>query len=91
MGQKRRRDKSRTRSLHIPLSDIVLSEKNRSALQRDSGQIERMRRDIECGKRMQPIVLQARPEGGFTVTDGRHRFLAAELAGSAVIEAIIKG
>ena len=74
----------------IPLSEIHLSERNVRALQRDIGQIEKLRQDYEAGLPMIPVVLIARDDGGYDVQDGRHRVLAATLAGLQGVDAIIK-
>lgn len=60
-------------------------------LARDFGQIEEMRVQIEDGKEMVRVVLRGRVSGGYNVEDGRHRVLAAKLAGMTFIEAIIIG
>lgn len=73
----------------VVLASIHLSQKNRKRLARDRGQIEELRKDYECGVSLLPITLIERDDGGFDIDDGRHRFLAAELAGLTVIEALI--
>lgn len=73
----------------IPLEKVLLSKKNRKALKRDRGQIDRMRQEIEAGREMLPIRVNALCDGTFQLVDGRHRFLAAELAGEVVIEAYV--
>lgn len=73
----------------VVLANIHLSQKNRKRLARDRGQIEELRKAYECGVSLPPITLIERDDGGFDIDDGRHRFLAAELAGLTVIEALI--
>lgn len=75
----------------IPLDLLCISDKNRAALQRDMGQIDKMRVAHERGQRMAPIVVARRTHGGFDAIDGRHRVLAAELAEVHEIEAQVKG
>ena len=65
----------------IPIGRIHLSEKNRKKLLRDFKQIECMRKDLEEGRDVLPIDVLKRSDGDFDVDDGRHRFLAYELAG----------
>jgi hypothetical protein len=60
-------------------------------LERDFGQIEEMRVQFEDGKEMVRVVLRGRVSGGYNVEDGRHRVIAAKLAGMTFIEAIIIG
>jgi hypothetical protein len=60
-------------------------------LARDYGQIEEMRVQFEDGKEMVRVVLRGRVSGGYNVEDGRHRVIAAKLAGMTFIEAIIIG
>lgn len=91
MGRKQTSKKSSSSAVYLTLDDIVLSKRNRKALRRDRGQIDKMRAELERGSRLLPITVSLRPEGGYTIVDGRHRFLAAELAGFSGIEAIIKG
>lgn len=58
-------------------------------LARDFGQIEAMRVQIEDGKEMVRVVLRGRVSGGYNVEDGRHRVIAAKLAGMTFVEALI--
>ena len=75
--------------ISVPLAQIRLSEKNRKRLRRDRGQIEELRQAYERGEDHPPIALLERVDGEFDIEDGRHRFLAAELAGIEVINARI--
>ncbi len=78
-------------TIFVKLSDIHLSEKNRARLARDRGQIEQMRRAYENDEPGVPLKLIGRVDGTYDIDDGRHRFLAAELAGLTVIEAVVIG
>ncbi|MFN8390714.1 MAG: hypothetical protein U0136_10525 [Bdellovibrionota bacterium] len=94
MHRNRGRDRRGTREsfeaiVSVPLALIHLSDKNRSRLTRDRGQVEAMRKMYELGASMVPIKLIERGDGSFDIDDGRHRFLAAELAGASVIDAEI--
>lgn len=60
-------------------------------LRKDRGQIARMRADIENGREMVRVVLRPRLNGGYDIEDGRHRVIAAKLAGESFIEALIVG
>ena len=73
----------------VALAQIHLSKKNRVRLARDRGQINLLRQAYERGDSLPPIALIQRADGGFDIDDGRHRFLAAELAGLTLIEAEI--
>ncbi len=73
----------------VALAQIHLSQKNRKRLARDRGQIELLRLIYERGDNLPPITLIQREDGEFDIDDGRHRFLAAELAGITLIEAFI--
>jgi hypothetical protein len=75
----------------VALSEIYVSEKNVQRVLRDQTQIEKMRRDFEYGRNMVRVVLHPRLSGGYDVSDGRHRVIAARLAGDAYIDAIIVG
>ena len=73
----------------IPLERVKLSKKNRKALKRDSGQIELLRRRYESGCDDVPITVIELEDEWYQLVDGRHRYLAAELAGEGYIEAIV--
>ena len=77
-------------SLEIPLSEICLSKKNRKALKRDRKQIEELRKKLERGENEPAVILIRRSDGLYDLEDGRHRFLAAELAGAYSVTAIVK-
>jgi len=48
-----------------------------------------MRRFIELGETMIPIVVYRRPDGKYGIEDGRHRYVAYVLADAGTIEAIV--
>lgn len=74
----------------VALEEIHVSERTLTRLLRkDRGQVEQMRAEYESGRRMVRVVLRPRCGGGYNVEDGRHRVIAAKIAGDAVIEAII--
>jgi hypothetical protein len=76
----------------VDLSQIHIPEKTwNNVVSQDPGQIDIMRADFESGRRMVRVVLRPRCGGGFNVEDGRHRVIAAKLAGIAHIEAVIVG
>ncbi len=76
-------------TIWVSLADIVIPEKTKASVERDITQLEKMRRDFESQKQMVPVVLRRRYDDLYTVEDGRHRVLAARLAGESYIEAII--
>ncbi len=73
----------------VPLDEIHVPEKTWLKVMRDKGQIERMRADFESGRRTVRVVLRPRFGGGYNIEDGRHRVIAARLAGVGFIEALI--
>jgi hypothetical protein len=76
----------------VALEEIHVPEKTWAKVSgRDAGQIDRMRVDFESGRSMVRVVLRHRFGGGYNIEDGRHRVIAAKLAGVAYIEAIIVG
>lgn len=98
MGQKKRKSKKfreeenedeELGTIFVNLSDIKLSEKNRNSLKRDHHQIEALRQLYEADVELPPIVLIAQQDGSYEVDDGRHRFLAQELAGFTSLEAVV--
>lgn len=79
-------------SVFINLVEVFISESTvQKLLDRDGGQIEQMRRDFEDGREMVRCVLRHRAGGGYNIEDGRHRVIAAKLAGICFIEAIVVG
>lgn len=78
--------------IYVRLEDIFVSESTWDKLiARDGQQIEKMRQDFEEGREMVRVVLRPRAGGGYNIEDGRHRVIAAKLAGVGIIEALIVG
>lgn len=76
----------------IDLADVHMHQRTVEKLHHtDKHQIEKMRICYEEGRSMVRVVLRPRADGGFNVEDGRHRVLAAKMAGEQYIEAIIVG
>ena len=75
----------------VAVEEIHIPEKTWNKVMRDAGQIANMRVGFECERRMIRVVLRRRFGGGYNIEDGRHRVIAAKLAGSAFIEAIVIG
>ena len=76
----------------VALDDIYVSDSTwKKLLKRDFGQIERMRQDFEDGREMVRVVLRPRAGGGYNIEDGRHRVIAAKLAETGFIEALVVG
>ena len=76
----------------IPLQEVFVPESTvERILRKDIAQIELMRADFEAGRSMVRVVLRRRCGGGYNVEDGRHRVIAAKMAGESFIEAIIVG
>lgn len=74
----------------VDLGDIVIPRKTQKSVERDITQLEQMRADFERQKKVVRIVLRRRFDGLYTVEDGRHRVLAARMAGESHIEAVIR-
>ncbi len=76
----------------VSLDEINVSQRTmEKILRKDRGQIAQMRADIENGREMVRVILRPRIAGGYDIEDGRHRVIAAKLAGQAFITAIIIG
>lgn len=76
----------------IALADVNVPEHVIARIMRkDHAQINRMRADYESGRDMVRVILRPRCGGGYEIEDGRHRVIAAKLAGEAHIEALIVG
>lgn len=76
----------------VSLDEIFISESTiEKLLARDGAQINEMRDRIESDFEMVRVVLHKRFDGGYTIEDGRHRVIAAKLAGAGFIEALIIG
>lgn len=79
-------------TIYVDLNEVFISESTvQKLLDRDGGQIEQMRVDFEDGREMFRCVLRPRVGGGYNIEDGRHRVIAAKLAGVCFIEALIIG
>lgn len=79
-------------TIFVDLNEVFISESTvQKLLDRDGGQIEQMRRDFEDGREMVRCVLRHRAGGGYNIEDGRHRVIAAKLAGLCFIEALVVG
>jgi len=76
----------------VALDQVFVPERTIERIMRkDHGQIEKMRGQFEGGREFVRVVLRHRCGGGYNVEDGRHRVIAAKLAGESFIEAIIVG
>jgi hypothetical protein len=76
----------------VNLNEVHVPERTLERIMRkDHGQIENLRRDYENGRSFVRVVLRPRCGGGYNVEDGRHRVIAAKIAGESFIEAIIIG
>jgi hypothetical protein len=79
-------------TIFVDLNEVFISESTvQKLLDRDGGQIEQMRVDFEDGREMVRCVLRPRAGGGYNIEDGRHRVIAAKLAGVCFIEALVVG
>jgi hypothetical protein len=88
----RNNNNGRDEIVSVSLDDVYVPERTWNKIMRkDRGQIERMREDFESDRDMVRVVLRPRFGGGYNVEDGRHRVIAAKLAGVGAIEAIIVG
>jgi ParB-like chromosome segregation protein Spo0J len=52
--------------------------------------VERIRRAIEAGADIEPVVLHELHDGQYIIRDGRHRLQAFELAGIGLVPALVK-
>lgn len=76
----------------VNLDEVYIPERTWERIMRkDHGQIERMRADYESDRGMVRVELRPRFGGGYNIQDGRHRVIAAKLAGVGFIEAVIIG
>lgn len=79
-------------TVFVNLNEVYITDSTvQKLLDRDGGQIEQMRRDFEDGREMVRCVLRHRAGGGYNIEDGRHRVIAAKLAGVCFIEALVIG
>lgn len=86
------REDSSSGTIFVNLNEVYICESTvQKLLDRDGGQIEQMRRDFEDGRDMVRCVLRHRVGGGYNIEDGRHRVIAAKLAGVCFIEALVVG
>jgi len=91
-GEREERGGYSKATVFINLDEVYITESTvQKLLDRDGGQIEQMRRDFEDGREMIRCVLRHRVGGGYNIEDGRHRVIAAKLAGICFIEAIVVG
>jgi len=76
----------------VALADVYITDATIAKLiARDGAQIERYRQAYEYGEDMVRVVLRPRFAGGYNIEDGRHRVIAAKLAGIGFIEAKLVG
>lgn len=76
----------------VSLDDINVPKRMiEKLLRKDRGQIEEMRAAIEDGREMFRVILRPNISGGYDIEDGRHRIVAAKLAGASFVEALIVG
>lgn len=92
MGKKHAFSDDCENTVFVPLDQVNVPEHVIARIMRkDHAQINRMRADYESGRDMVRVVLRPRLSGGYEIEDGRHRVIAAKLAGEAFIEALIVG
>lgn len=76
----------------VSLDEVHIPQKTWDRIiRKDHGQIEKMRAAYENGDIMVRVVLRPRFGGGYNIEDGRHRVMAAKLAGESFIEALVVG
>jgi hypothetical protein len=76
----------------VALADVYITDATIAKLMaRDGAQIERYRQAYEYSEDMVRVVLRPRFGGGYNIEDGRHRVIAAKLAGIGFIEAKLVG
>jgi len=76
----------------VDLADVYITDATiAKLLARDGAQIEHYRQAYEYDEDMVRVVLRPRFGGGFNIEDGRHRVIAAKLAGISFIEAKLVG
>ncbi len=81
---------SREGTVFIELVEIHMSAREKDKLLRkDRNRLDGMRAQIEAGEQMVPIEVHEVDPVGYSIWDGKHRFLAHELAGETVIEAVV--
>ncbi|MBX9690200.1 MAG: hypothetical protein K2X27_26040 [Candidatus Obscuribacterales bacterium] len=76
----------------VSLDEIFIPERSIERIMRkDHAQIERLRLEYENDYGVFRVELRPRIGGGYIIQDGRHRVIAAKLAGVGFIEAVIVG
>lgn len=83
---------SKREATFVALEEIYICDSTLAKLlKRDHAQIEMFREAYENGDKMVPVILRDRFGGGYNIEEGRHRVIAAKLAGETCIEAFIVG
>jgi len=86
------RSNSRELTAMVALAEVNIPQRTVDRiLRKDKAQIEKMRACYEAGRDMVRVVLRPSACGGYDIEDGRHRVIAAKLAGESFIEALIVG
>lgn len=89
---RRFREEAADDTVFVALSEVFVSDSTwNNLMKRDGAQIEAMRQDFEDGRKTVRVVLRHRAGGGYNVEDGRHRVIAAKLAGAGFVEALVVG
>jgi hypothetical protein len=79
-------------TVFVNVDEIKMPQRSIDRIMRkDHAQIKAMRQDFENGRDVFRVVLRHSEGGGYEVEDGRHRVIAAMLAGVGYIEALIVG
>ncbi len=87
-----KQDSAQENSILVNLDEIQMPQRSIDRIMRkDHAQIKAMRQDFENGREVFRVVLRTSACGGYEVEDGRHRVIAAKLAGVGFIEALIVG
>lgn len=74
----------------VSLADIFIPDKTVARiLRKDHKQVQQMVTSYEFDRPMVRVVLAIRVGGGYNVQDGRHRVIAAKIAGVGFITAIV--
>jgi ParB-like chromosome segregation protein Spo0J len=92
MHNNRNRGRDYEDTIFVDLNDVHMPERTVERIMRkDHAQIRELRAEYESEREMVRVVLRARFGGGYNVEDGRHRVIAAKLAGCSFIEALVVG
>ena len=84
------RGSSHRQIISVALCEVFIPERTvERILRKDLHQIESLRAAYEEGRAMVRVVLREYVDGGYIVEDGRHRVIAAKMAGEAYIDAIV--